>query len=179
MSVSPCDHRYPCEQRYLSRCRLLSPPSLGRQGGGPGRGGRGRRTLRRSRKITRFLPAGGSVLELAAVPGGRCLCLRGLLLPPQSASIMFVVLESWQSAALRPETTLNLWEFAQESTHFRNHISSGSMTVAGLFGLMYGTHPTCRVPPDYKLPCRIIQDVECTMTRGHRWEIGGRWLFVG
>lgn len=58
------------------------------------------------------------------------------------ASIVLIVLESWQSAALRPEIMPHLWEFARKSTHFRNHISSGSATVPGLFGLMYGTHPT-------------------------------------
>jgi membrane-anchored protein YejM (alkaline phosphatase superfamily) len=60
----------------------------------------------------------------------------------KQASILFIVLESWQSAAFSPEISPNLWKFAQEATHFRNHISSGSATVPGLFGLMYGTHPT-------------------------------------
>jgi membrane-anchored protein YejM (alkaline phosphatase superfamily) len=58
------------------------------------------------------------------------------------ASIVFIVLESWQSTTFSPEITPNLWDFAQGATHFRNHISSGSATVTGLFGLMYGTHPT-------------------------------------
>jgi membrane-anchored protein YejM (alkaline phosphatase superfamily) len=56
--------------------------------------------------------------------------------------ILIIVLESWQNAALTEEISPNMLKFANQATYFTNHVSSGSVTVSGLFGLLYGTHPT-------------------------------------
>lgn len=56
-------------------------------------------------------------------------------------SILFIVLESWQADSLNAEVMPNLDKFAQHSTRFEKHLSSGAVTVPGLFGLMYGLHP--------------------------------------
>ena len=58
-----------------------------------------------------------------------------------SPSILFIVLESWQADSLNAEVMPNLDKFAQHSTRFEKHLSSGAVTVPGLFGLMYGLHP--------------------------------------
>jgi membrane-anchored protein YejM (alkaline phosphatase superfamily) len=52
------------------------------------------------------------------------------------------VLESWQSDTLNPEVMPKLWRFAGSATRFDQHVSSGSSTVPGLFGLMFGLHPS-------------------------------------
>ena len=56
-------------------------------------------------------------------------------------SILMIVLESWQADAMTPEITPNIARFADKSTRFTQHVSSGATTVPGLFGLMYGLHP--------------------------------------
>ena len=56
-------------------------------------------------------------------------------------SILMIVLESWQADAMTPEITPNIARFAQTGTRFTQHVSSGAVTVPGLFGLMYGLHP--------------------------------------
>jgi membrane-anchored protein YejM (alkaline phosphatase superfamily) len=56
-------------------------------------------------------------------------------------SILLIVLESWQADSLNSEVMPNLDKFAQHSTRFEKHLSSGAVTVPGLFGLMYGLHP--------------------------------------
>ena len=56
-------------------------------------------------------------------------------------SILMVVLESWQADALNPVVMPNLSQLAQTSTRFEKHLSSGSTTVPGLFGLLHGLHP--------------------------------------
>ncbi|MGD9661423.1 MAG: sulfatase-like hydrolase/transferase, partial [Porticoccaceae bacterium] len=60
----------------------------------------------------------------------------------QPASILMIVLESWQAETLNAEIMPNLWNFSQGATRYQRHLSSGSATVPGLFGLMYGLHPT-------------------------------------
>ena len=60
---------------------------------------------------------------------------------PNPPSILFIVLESWQADSLNAEVMPNLDKFAQHSTRFEKHLSSGAVTVPGLFGLMYGLHP--------------------------------------
>jgi membrane-anchored protein YejM (alkaline phosphatase superfamily) len=60
---------------------------------------------------------------------------------PNSPSILLIVLESWQADSLNAEVMPNLEKFAQHSTRFEKHLSSGAVTVPGLFGLMYGLHP--------------------------------------
>lgn len=56
-------------------------------------------------------------------------------------SILMIVLESWQADAMTPAITPNIARFAQTGTRFSQHVSSGAVTVPGLFGLMYGLHP--------------------------------------
>ncbi len=56
-------------------------------------------------------------------------------------SILMIVLESWQADSLTPEIMPNLSSFADRATRFDKHLSSGAVTVPGLFGLMYGLHP--------------------------------------
>jgi membrane-anchored protein YejM (alkaline phosphatase superfamily) len=60
---------------------------------------------------------------------------------PNTPSILFIVLESWQADSLNAEVMPNLKKFAQHSTRFEKHLSSGAVTVPGLFGLMYGLNP--------------------------------------
>lgn len=63
--------------------------------------------------------------------------------PATSApSILMIVLESWQADSLTPEIMPQLSRFAAGATRFEQHVSSGAVTVPGLFGLMYGLHPT-------------------------------------
>ncbi len=57
-------------------------------------------------------------------------------------SILMIVVESWQAAAMNPTVTPNIARFAATATRFDQHVSSGAATVPGLFGLMYGLHPT-------------------------------------
>lgn len=56
-------------------------------------------------------------------------------------SILMIVLESWQADSLTPEIMPHLSAFAKHSTRYDKHLSSGAVTVPGLFGLMYGLHP--------------------------------------
>ncbi len=60
---------------------------------------------------------------------------------PNPPSILLIVLESWQADSLNTEVMPNLSKFSQQSTRFEKHLSSGAVTVPGLFGLMYGLHP--------------------------------------
>ncbi len=60
---------------------------------------------------------------------------------PNPPSILLIVLESWQADSLNAEVMPNLDKFGQHSTRFEKHLSSGAVTVPGLFGLMYGLHP--------------------------------------
>ena len=60
---------------------------------------------------------------------------------PQAPSILMIVLESWQADSLTPEIMPGLSAFATRATRFDKHLSSGAVTVPGLFGLMYGLHP--------------------------------------
>jgi hypothetical protein len=60
---------------------------------------------------------------------------------PNPPSILLIVLESWQADSLNAEVMPNLDKFSQHSTRFEKHLSSGAVTVPGLFGLMYGLHP--------------------------------------
>ncbi|MFM7524140.1 MAG: sulfatase-like hydrolase/transferase [Betaproteobacteria bacterium] len=56
-------------------------------------------------------------------------------------SILMIVLESWQADAMTADITPNIKRFAATATQFTQHVSSGAVTVPGLFGLMYGLHP--------------------------------------
>ncbi len=57
-------------------------------------------------------------------------------------SILMIVLESWQADAMNQSVTPHIARFAATATRFDQHVSSGAATVPGLFGLMYGLHPT-------------------------------------
>ncbi len=59
----------------------------------------------------------------------------------EKPSILMVVLESWQADSLNPVVMPHLSQFAQSATRFEKHLSSGSTTVPGLFGLLHGLHP--------------------------------------
>ncbi len=61
--------------------------------------------------------------------------------PTTPASILVIVLESWQADSLRPDIMPNLCHFASAATRFDQHLSGGSTTVPGLFSLMFGLHP--------------------------------------
>ncbi|MDR2349218.1 MAG: sulfatase-like hydrolase/transferase [Deltaproteobacteria bacterium] len=55
-------------------------------------------------------------------------------------NILLIVLESFQAGNVNEETMPNLSRFAKEATSFEKHVSSGSATITGLFGLFYGVH---------------------------------------
>jgi membrane-anchored protein YejM (alkaline phosphatase superfamily) len=57
-------------------------------------------------------------------------------------SILMIVLESWQADMLSPDIMPELWSFSEKNYRFEKHISSGSTTIPGLFGLLFGLHPT-------------------------------------
>ncbi len=59
-------------------------------------------------------------------------------------NILLFVVESWREDAMNEEVTPNIYQFAQQNTQFDNHFSGGSVTVNGLFSLMYGLHPVYR-----------------------------------
>lgn len=71
--------------------------------------------------------------------------------PSQPSSIILLVVESWQAAALNPEVMPNVARFSQKATRFEQHISGGSATIPGLFSLFYGLHasyyPAFRATP--------------------------------
>ncbi|MCK5076475.1 MAG: sulfatase-like hydrolase/transferase, partial [Calditrichia bacterium] len=56
-------------------------------------------------------------------------------------NILFFILESWRSGMLDEHITPRMYEFAQKSYLFTNHLSGGNVTVSGLFTMMYGLHP--------------------------------------
>ncbi len=99
-----------------------------------------------SRTLPSIFPAAyGSREDLAESDGG---ILSYPLSKPSCAakenapSILMIVVESWQAAAMNPAVTPNIAKFASMATRFDQHVSSGASTVPGLFGLMYGLHPT-------------------------------------
>ncbi len=85
-------------------------------------------------KSDQSLAAGGGIVRYPLV---RPQCKTGADAP----SILMIVLESWQADAMTPEITPNIARFAAGGTRFAQHVSSGAVTVPGLFGLMYGLHP--------------------------------------
>ena len=62
--------------------------------------------------------------------------------PANPPSILLIAIESWQASSLTAEVMPNLWKFSNTATRFDHHVSSGSSTVPGLFGLLYGLHPS-------------------------------------
>jgi membrane-anchored protein YejM (alkaline phosphatase superfamily) len=55
-------------------------------------------------------------------------------------TILLILLESWRADTLTYDIMPNVYKFAQMSTNFNKHISSGNITFCGLFGLFYGVH---------------------------------------
>ena len=62
----------------------------------------------------------------------------------KAPNILIFVAESWRQDVMDAEVTPNIYQFAQEGIEYTNHYSGGSVTVNGLFSLMYGLHPTYR-----------------------------------
>jgi len=56
-------------------------------------------------------------------------------------NIVVISLESWRFDQLSEAVTPNLWQIGSESLIFNNHLSTGTVTDRGLFGLMYGVSP--------------------------------------
>jgi len=57
-------------------------------------------------------------------------------------NIVFILLESWRYDMMSEKISPNIYSFSQRSSLFLNHFCSGNSTVAGIFGLFYGIHPT-------------------------------------
>lgn len=57
-------------------------------------------------------------------------------------NLLFIVIDSWRFDNLNPESTPNIWNFAQKGWRFENHYSSGNATRFGIFGLFYGLYGT-------------------------------------
>lgn len=62
----------------------------------------------------------------------------------EKPNILLFVAESWRQGDMDAEITPHIHQFSQQAKHFDNHYSGGSVTVNGLFTLMYGLHPTYR-----------------------------------
>ena len=80
------------------------------------------------------------------VPSCRCVPREDLEFtapnPSDPTNVLILLLESWRFDAWGPEVTPNIYELAQRSIVFERHFSSGASTVAGIFGMFYGLHPT-------------------------------------
>lgn len=57
-------------------------------------------------------------------------------------NVLIVLIEEWRFDALDPTTTPNAWRLAQGGQRFHAHFSAGSSSRYGVFGLMYGIHPS-------------------------------------
>lgn len=60
----------------------------------------------------------------------------------QKPNILLIVLESWRADKLNPEVMPHLDSLARHSIRYNKHYSTGNVTVSGIFGLMYGLHPS-------------------------------------
>ena len=85
-------------------------------------------------KADESLTSGGGIVNY---PRSEPQCKPGANAP----SILMIVLESWQADAMNADVTPHIARFANTGTRFDQHVSSGAVTVPGLFGLMYGLHP--------------------------------------
>lgn len=59
-------------------------------------------------------------------------------------NVLLFIAESWRQGDMDEEITPHIFQFSQQASNFRNHYSGGSVTVNGLFSLMFGLHPTYR-----------------------------------
>jgi membrane-anchored protein YejM (alkaline phosphatase superfamily) len=81
------------------------------------------------------LPHGTSSLRYPAAP---LHCERSAA-PP---NVLLVVIEEWRFDALDPVTTPEIWRLAERGQRFDRHFSTGNASRYGVFGLMYGLHPS-------------------------------------
>lgn len=58
----------------------------------------------------------------------------------QRPNIVWILVDAWRSDMLNPETSPNLWRFAQRSLVFQDHYSGGNATRFGVFSLFYGVY---------------------------------------
>jgi membrane-anchored protein YejM (alkaline phosphatase superfamily) len=104
------------------------------------------------RNATRY----GDLLPIASLPGSRtdthspgsamryplADCAATLPEGARPLNVVFLVLESWRHDAMSDSVTPYIHALAGKSSIFRNHFSSGNATTPGVFGLLYGLHPT-------------------------------------
>ncbi len=57
-------------------------------------------------------------------------------------NIVIILLESWRFDVMDETVSPNIYALSKKSSVFLDHICSGNSTVAGVFGLFYGLHPT-------------------------------------
>ena len=57
-------------------------------------------------------------------------------------NILLFLTESWRADMMTKDVTPNIYTFSKSCYNYKNHKSSGNVTVAGLFGLLYGLHPS-------------------------------------
>lgn len=62
--------------------------------------------------------------------------------PTIKHNVLLVVVESWQAKTLRLDVMPEISSLLRDATIFDGHISSGTATVPGFFGLFYGLHPS-------------------------------------
>ena len=86
-------------------------------------------------------------LDVANVTGFRypaqplnCIAPTGAT-PSARPNIVVAVLESWRFDRMSAEVTPNIAAIGDESLVFSNHLSTGTVTDKGMFGLVYGVSP--------------------------------------
>ncbi len=60
----------------------------------------------------------------------------------QKPNILVFLTESWRSDMMTPKVTPHIYNFSRNTYNYLHHTSTGNVTVSGLFGLMYGLHPS-------------------------------------
>jgi len=104
---------------------------------------------RNAEEIARMLPpairgnslgAPNGVASALKFPAGPLEFTPAAETPP--LNVVVILLECWRYDMLDPSVTPNIAAFAERAVVFTNHLSAGNSTTAGLFGLMYGIHPT-------------------------------------
>jgi membrane-anchored protein YejM (alkaline phosphatase superfamily) len=57
-------------------------------------------------------------------------------------NILVILLESWRFDTMNERVSPHMYRFAQRSSVFNHHFSSGNSTPSGVFSVFYGLHPT-------------------------------------
>lgn len=57
--------------------------------------------------------------------------------PEKPVNIVFIVVDSWRADTFNADNTPNMWQFAQQGKIFDHHLSTGSCTRTGIFGMFY------------------------------------------